>query len=403
MGEPAARVQALTSMGNKAAADRRIWLVADDYGISRAVNAAIRDLLERGAINATSVMVVASGFDDSEAAKLNSLRADAAIGLHLTLTAPFRPLSEGYAPLHGAAFCRCGKRSWPLVAAAERCGADAGNRGAGRPVYGGVRPAAGFHRRPSACASVSADRRVPAVRGAAVRARRMGTPMRARFPSFSDRKGVVLDLLSRHFRRLARAFGVRTNRPRNCSDPADKAAAAAGMEQVRAGQRAFRLAEMRRRLGITQAQVAVRMGITQGRLSAIEHAKPGTTEPRTWPPPSKPSAAAWRSSPTSATSGSPSPNLAPKQPDLISNRKVVLTSPPAQPLSNARHRYGNHARALWRRLEVLRSRQRGGQRARGRQHGPFGQNRITGSGTEGCGRCPAPAVRARSRPELPAR
>ena len=53
-------------------------------------------------------------------------------------------------------------------------------------------------------------------------------------------------------------------------DPADKAAIAAGMEQLRAEQRAFRLAEMRRRLGITQ-----------GRVSAIEHAKPGTTELRT--------------------------------------------------------------------------------------------------------------------------
>src|SRR5215467_1592149 len=64
-------------------------------------------------------------------------------------------------------------------------------------------------------------------------------------------------------------------------DPADRAAIAAGMEQLRAEQRAFRLAEMRRRLGITQTQVADRMGITQGRVSAIEHAKPGTTELRT--------------------------------------------------------------------------------------------------------------------------
>jgi hypothetical protein len=41
-------------------------------------------------------------------------------------------------------------------------------------------------------------------------------------------------------------------------DPADKAAVAVrcGQEQLRAEQRAFRLAEMRRRLGITQAQVA---------------------------------------------------------------------------------------------------------------------------------------------------
>ena len=64
-------------------------------------------------------------------------------------------------------------------------------------------------------------------------------------------------------------------------DPADKAAIVAGMEQLRAEQRAVRLAEMRRRLGITQTQVAARMGITQGRVSAIEHAKPGTTELRT--------------------------------------------------------------------------------------------------------------------------
>ena len=64
-------------------------------------------------------------------------------------------------------------------------------------------------------------------------------------------------------------------------DPADKAGIAAGMEQLRAEQRAFRLAEMRRRLGVTQAQVAARIGITQGRVSAIEHAKPGTTELRT--------------------------------------------------------------------------------------------------------------------------
>ena len=53
-------------------------------------------------------------------------------------------------------------------------------------------------------------------------------------------------------------------------DPADKAAIAAGMERLRAEQRAYRIAEMRRRLGITQ-----------GRVSAIEHAKPGTTELRT--------------------------------------------------------------------------------------------------------------------------
>jgi chitin disaccharide deacetylase len=37
---------------------RHIWLCADDYGMSPAVNVAIRDLVVRGRINATSVMVV---------------------------------------------------------------------------------------------------------------------------------------------------------------------------------------------------------------------------------------------------------------------------------------------------------------------------------------------------------
>ena len=43
---------------NDAATPRRIWLCADDYGISPGVNRAIRDLIERGRLNATSVMVV---------------------------------------------------------------------------------------------------------------------------------------------------------------------------------------------------------------------------------------------------------------------------------------------------------------------------------------------------------
>ena len=52
-------------------------------------------------------------------------------------------------------------------------------------------------------------------------------------------------------------------------DPADRAAIAAGMEQLRAEQRAFRLAEMRRRLGITQAQVSE---IAPAAAASPEHA-----------------------------------------------------------------------------------------------------------------------------------
>ena len=101
-------------------------------------------------------------------------------------------------------------------------------------------------------------------------------------------------------------------------DPADKAAIAAGMKQLRAEQRAFRLAEMRRRLGITQAQVAARMGITQGRVSAIEHAKPGTTELRTLAAYVEALGGRLEIIAGPATSSSPSSNPAPKQPDLTS-------------------------------------------------------------------------------------
>src|SRR5712691_7880621 len=57
------------------AARRRIWLCADDYGISPAVDTAIRDLIVRGRLNATSVMVVAGAFHRSEAIALNVLNS----------------------------------------------------------------------------------------------------------------------------------------------------------------------------------------------------------------------------------------------------------------------------------------------------------------------------------------
>src|SRR5271168_706773 len=86
---------------------RHIWLCADDYGISPSVNQAIRDLVVHGRINATSVMVAAPSFQRAEAMALDVLNAKAkhvAIGLHVTLTAPFRPQSHGFAPLRQGAF-----------------------------------------------------------------------------------------------------------------------------------------------------------------------------------------------------------------------------------------------------------------------------------------------------------
>jgi predicted glycoside hydrolase/deacetylase ChbG (UPF0249 family) len=92
---------------NGEAPPRQFWLCADDYGLSPGVNRAIRELIERGRLNATSVMVVgpAIGRDEVDAlaaAASNSPRC--AIGLHATLTAPFHPLTMHFRPLDGGLF-----------------------------------------------------------------------------------------------------------------------------------------------------------------------------------------------------------------------------------------------------------------------------------------------------------
>jgi chitin disaccharide deacetylase len=89
------------------AAPRRIWLCADDYGLSPGVNRAIRDLIERGRLNATSVMVVGPAIGRDEVSALGAVVANSprcCIGLHATLTAPFRPLTMHFQPLDGGMF-----------------------------------------------------------------------------------------------------------------------------------------------------------------------------------------------------------------------------------------------------------------------------------------------------------
>src|SRR5713226_7585476 len=92
-----------------AATPRRIWLCADDYGLSPGVNRAIRDLIARGRLNATSVLVVGPSLGRDEVGALRTVAADSprcAIGLHVTLTAPFRPLTMHFQPLDGGIFLR---------------------------------------------------------------------------------------------------------------------------------------------------------------------------------------------------------------------------------------------------------------------------------------------------------
>ena len=84
-----------------------IWLCADDYGISPGVNRAIRDLIERGRLNATSAIVVGPAIGRDEASALKAAAASSprcAIGLHATLTAPFRPLTMHFRPIDGGMF-----------------------------------------------------------------------------------------------------------------------------------------------------------------------------------------------------------------------------------------------------------------------------------------------------------
>ena len=92
---------------NGATPPRLIWLCADDYGISPGVNRAIRELIERGRLNATSAMVVGPAIGRDEVTSLRAAAGNSprcAIGLHATLTAPFRPLTMHFDPVEGGLF-----------------------------------------------------------------------------------------------------------------------------------------------------------------------------------------------------------------------------------------------------------------------------------------------------------
>jgi predicted glycoside hydrolase/deacetylase ChbG (UPF0249 family) len=197
---------------------RPIWLCADDYGISPSVNKAIRDLLVRGRINATSVMVVAPSLDRSEAASLRMLGAGSrrvAIGLHVTLTAPFAPMSGGFAPVRDGAFpplqqmlvrgmLRTLDRSKLAVEIATQFKAYATLFGRAPDFVDGHQHVHLFPRVREALLDVMKE--VSPL--AWVRQCGRAVTLRQRT---KDRKAMVLDVLSRKFRRMAMARGIRTN------------------------------------------------------------------------------------------------------------------------------------------------------------------------------------------------
>lgn len=197
---------------------RRIVLCADDYGLSPGVNAAIRDLLARGRINATSAMMVTPAIDRAEADALIAIKTrqpKIAIGLHITLTTPFRPLTANYAPLRDGIFLSIGetlgaamlRRLRPALIAAEiRAQIEKFTATFGMPpdYLDGHQHVQIFPQVRDAFLDV-VSRDLP---HAWVRQCGRVTPLSSRL---ADRKGLLLDILSAGFRAQAARLGVRTN------------------------------------------------------------------------------------------------------------------------------------------------------------------------------------------------
>jgi len=196
---------------------RRIWLCADDYGISDSVNAAIRELIARARINATSVMVAAPHFERGEAAALamlNSGKKRAAIGLHVTLTAPFKPISKDFAPLQDghfpplnrmmrAALARLLNHERLAIEVAAQVQAFVAALGRPPDFIDGHQHIHLFPQVRDAVLKVAAETAPQAW------VRQCGRPRSAR--RLHLRKELLLDILSVGFRRKARRLGVATN------------------------------------------------------------------------------------------------------------------------------------------------------------------------------------------------
>ena len=199
------------------AALRRIWLCADDYGISPSVNSAIRELILRGRLNATSVMTAAPHNDAKEAsalARLNSGGKHAAIGLHVTLTAPFKPLSENFAPLRDGLFLPV--QTMMRRAMVRRLNAERLVREVAHQVQAFIKA---FGRPPDFIDGHQHVHLFPQVRDAVLRVAAEMAPKawvrqcgRARSAQrLKGRKELLLDILSVRFRRKARRLGIAVN------------------------------------------------------------------------------------------------------------------------------------------------------------------------------------------------
>ena len=196
---------------------RRIWLCADDYGAAPGVSAAIRELISRRRINATSVMVAAPHFDDEESAalaKLNSGEKRAALGLHVTLTGPLRPLSANFAPLRHGRFLPL--NAMLRMATARRLQPEPlANEIAAQlkkfiDVFGRPPDFLDGHQHIQLFPQVrDAFLKVVAERAPTAWVRQCGRARRGR--RLRDHKALVLDILSLGFRRKAKKLGIAVN------------------------------------------------------------------------------------------------------------------------------------------------------------------------------------------------
>jgi hypothetical protein len=196
---------------------RRIWLCADDYGAAPGVCAAIRELISRRRINATSVMVAAPHFGSDEAsalARLNSGEKRAALGLHVTLTGPLRPLSANFVPLRQGRFLPL--NSLLRQATARRLQPEplvneiAAQLKKFTDVFGQPPDFLDGHQHIQLFPQVrDAFLKVVAEHAPTAWVRQCGRPRRGR--RLRDHKALVLDILSLGFRRRARRLGIAVN------------------------------------------------------------------------------------------------------------------------------------------------------------------------------------------------
>jgi predicted glycoside hydrolase/deacetylase ChbG (UPF0249 family) len=201
---------------------RRIWLCADDYGISPGVNRAIRDLIKHGRLNATSVMVVGPATGRDEVAALQDVVAErhawgnrCEIGLHVTLTAPFRPLTMHFKPVDGGLFlplARMLQRGFVRRLDREIIGAEIATQfGAFRDMFGKAPAFADGHQH-AQLFPVIRDAFLAATAAQAPGAWvRQGGSRRPLLKRLNSPKALLLDALSRQFRKRAARAGIAFN------------------------------------------------------------------------------------------------------------------------------------------------------------------------------------------------